>query len=109
VIASGTAQKSSNGEVRISILHVPQCVWVPRLRGEVEAALSCLHATAVVEEIEGSYLSPTLLVDGIEIPGYTAGSEPACRIDIPSRKEIAAALLAGMARRTHPRSGGVSG
>ena len=103
MIAPNIAQDASNGELRISILHVPDCPQVPRLAAEVQAALRHLGTTAVVEEIEGPYRSPTLLVNGIEIDGYPTGSDPACRIDLPTRKEITAAIVAVRAPHTATR------
>ena len=108
MISPNISRDASNGELRISILHVPDCPQVPRLAAEVQAALRHLGTTAVVEEIEGPYRSPTLLVNGVEIDGYPAGSDPACRIDIPTRKEITAAIVAARARRTLPRARGSS-
>ena len=108
MMSPNISQDPSNGALRISILHVPDCPQVPRLAAEVQAALRHLGTTAVVEEIEGPYRSPTLLVNGIEIDGYPAGSDPACRIDIPTRKEIAAAMVAVRAVRTRPGDRGSS-
>jgi hypothetical protein len=100
-----TAQDAPHAELRISIFHVPDCPSVNRLRAEVEAALECFGATAVIEEIEGGYLSPTLLIDGTEIDGYPLGFDPACRVDIPTTEEIATAIRA--AGQSHgPRKAG---
>jgi hypothetical protein len=79
--------------LRISILHVDGCPLVRRLRTEVEQALERITATAVIEEIEGPYPSPTLLIDGADLEGSRLGSDPACRLDLPSRAQIVSALL----------------
>jgi hypothetical protein len=95
------------GELRISILHTPDCPSVSRVRQTLEEALESVGATAVIEEIEGACLSPTVLIDGVEIDGYRLGSDPACRIALPEAGEIAAAITAAAgARRTHFRTGG---
>lgn len=96
-------------ELRICILHVPDCPLVGRLRIEVEMALKSIGTTAVIQEIEGPYSSPTLLVDGVEIDGYPLGTEPACRIDLPTREQIVAAILAaGIGGTDRARIGGGS-
>ena len=81
-------------ELRICILRVPDCPLAGRLRIEVEMALESTGTTAVIEAIEGPYSSPALLVDGLEIDGYPPGTEPACRIDLPTREQIVAAIRA---------------
>jgi hypothetical protein len=94
-------------EPRICILHVPDCPLVGRLRIEVEMALKSIGTTAVIQEIKGSYSSPTLLVDGVEIDGYPLGTEPACRIGLPTREQIVAAILAaGIGGTDRARIGG---
>jgi hypothetical protein len=87
--------------VRISILHRPDCPLVAGMRAEVEAALERIRTTAVIEDIEGAYPSPTVLIDGVEVDGYPLGSDPACRIDLPTQEQISSAILAAGARRAH--------
>jgi hypothetical protein len=82
------------GDGRIRILHIVGCPLLDRLRTEVELALEGLGAAAPVEETEGPYPSPTLLIDGLAIDGQPAGRDPVCRIDLPTRAEIVAALVA---------------
>ena len=99
--APRTAQPAPPAGLRISILQVPDCLSVGRVRAEVDAALDHLGATAVVEEIEGAFPSPTVLIDGAEIDGYPLGSDLACRIDLPASQQIEGAILAARARREH--------
>ncbi|MGB9112956.1 MAG: hypothetical protein WCF24_09555 [Acidimicrobiales bacterium] len=87
-------------EVRISILHVPDCPSVSRLRADLERALERTGTTAVIDEIEGAHSSPTLLINGTEVDGYPAGTDPACRIDLPTQEQIAAVILAACAVST---------
>jgi hypothetical protein len=96
-------------QVRISILRVPDCPSVSRIRADVEAVVRRTGAAAVVEEVEGPYASPTLLIDGIEIDGYPLGLDPACRIDVPSSDDITAAVLAGRSRTSATRPAGLRG
>jgi hypothetical protein len=100
VNAPHAVQGEPPGELRVSILHVPDCPSVSRVRAALEVALECVGAAAVIEEIEGAYPSPTVLIDGVEIDGYPLAPDPACRIDLPAAEEIAAAILSTGARRT---------
>ena len=79
---------------RICILHVPGCPLVSQLRADVEIALVSAGAKAVIEEIEGSYPSPTLLIDGMDVTGRALSSVPGCRLDLPAREQIVVAIRA---------------
>lgn len=78
---------------RIQLLHVPDCPLVDRVRDTLR---DCLHAAALavdVEELEGSYPSPTLVIDGVDV---TTGAAPVgqvcCRLDLPTSTQIMQAL-----------------
>lgn len=78
---------------RIQLRHVPDCPLVDRVR---DILRDCLHAAAVtveVEELEGSYPSPTLVINGVDV---TTGAAPAgqacCRLDLPTSTQILQAL-----------------
>ncbi|MDA8069181.1 hypothetical protein [Conexibacter sp. DBS9H8] len=47
-----------------------------------------------IEEVEGPYPSPTLLVGGIDVTGRTPAAGPSCRLDLPTEEQIVAALAA---------------
>jgi hypothetical protein len=91
-------------ELRICILHVPDCPLVGRVRTDVETALVSVGASAVIEEVEGPYPSPTLLIDGIEVTGRALGTGPACRLDLPTTKQIVSAITAAGIEGTDPVS-----
>lgn len=80
--------------LRICILHVPDCPLVGRVRADVESALAGVGATAVIEDLEGPYPSPTLLIDGVDATGQSFAAEPTCRLDLPTKEQIAGAILA---------------
>jgi hypothetical protein len=80
--------------VRICILHVANCALIGRLRTDVEIALAIVGASAVIEELEGPYPSPTLLIDGIEVTGWPLDLAPSCRLYLPTVQQIASAILA---------------
>ena len=87
-------------ELRISILHVRDCPSIGRVRDTLQVALRRVGATAVVEEVEGEYPSPTLLIDGDTVDGYPLGSDPACRINLPTDEEITTVIRAAVVRHT---------
>jgi hypothetical protein len=78
---------------RIELLYVPGCPSLSSLRATVEHCLREAGVDAVVHECEGAFASPTLLIDGVDVvtgtPAQTPGS---CRLDLPSRELILAAL-----------------
>jgi hypothetical protein len=78
---------------RVLILHVPDCPLVDRLLSDVTA---CMTEAALTEPIRlrvGDYPSPTLVIDGIDVAtGEPVAGQPRCRMDLPSRAQIRAAL-----------------
>lgn len=78
--------------VRIQLLHVPGCPNLGQLRRRVESVISDLGVATVIEEVEGPYHSPTLLVNGEDVTGRPLGSDPSCRLDIPTDEQITAAM-----------------
>jgi hypothetical protein len=44
-----------------------------------------LVAEAYERDHRGLDAAPTLLIDGIELDGYPATADPACRIDLPTQ------------------------
>ncbi len=79
--------------LRVCILHIPDCPNVEPLRTEVKKALASVGVSAVIEEVEGPYPSPTLLINGIEVTGQPLDAGPACRLDLPTIQQIVSAIL----------------
>ena len=78
---------------RIQILQVAGCPLVDRLVDEVEACLADAGHDEPVEVLIGDYPSPTLLVDGVDVAtGQPVTGQPRCRLDLPSRAQIIAAV-----------------
>lgn len=92
-------------ELRISILHVPDCPLVGKLRARVESALADTASSGLIEEIEGPYLSPTVLINGVALAGFPLRSHAACRIDLPTQQEIASAILGSSGKVPSPEEG----
>lgn len=93
-VAGGTPPATGLPQVRL--LHVADCPLVDRVRTALQDVLHSTGIRAVVEDIEGLYPSPTLLVDGVDIvTGRAPGTEPCCRLDLPTREQISTALRGG--------------
>jgi hypothetical protein len=80
------------GSARIQILRLPDCPLAGRLRSLVEWCVARSGVNATLEEVEGPYSSPTLLINGADVTGRRAGGAPSCRLDVPGEGQILAAL-----------------
>lgn len=89
---------------RIQILHVAGCPLVDGLRRTVHAALERSGFWTQIEELEGPYPSPTLLIDGLDVTGRPLATGPACRMDLPTEEQIVEALAAARAAPRRPRA-----
>jgi hypothetical protein len=78
--------------VRIQILHVPDCPLVDGVRRTLERCLSTTDLDVHVEELEGHYPSPTVIINGVDPTGRPAPSGASCRLDVPIEEQIIAAL-----------------
>ncbi|MGC2191782.1 MAG: alkylmercury lyase [Candidatus Dormiibacterota bacterium] len=77
----------------VKLLYVPGCPLIDQLRSTLRDCLTRAGASVVVEELEGPYPSPTLLIDGADVTGNALDQEPSCRIDLPTEEQIMAALM----------------
>jgi hypothetical protein len=81
------------GPVQVQLLRVPDCPLAARVRTLLRECLDEASTPALVEDLEGPYPSPTLLVDGVDVVTGTAPShEVCCRLDLPTRTQILNAL-----------------
>jgi hypothetical protein len=86
-------------ETRIQILQVPDCPLVDRLIDQIESCLAEAGIGEPVEIVVGDYPSPTLVMDRVDVAtGRPVEGEPRCRLDLPSKCQIRAAV-----RALHPR------
>jgi hypothetical protein len=83
---------ATDTHLELQILHVPDCPNVEDMRRRIERALTTLGLSATVAEIEGSFPSPTLLVNGTDVIPRPDAPLAACRLDLPSEAQIFAAL-----------------
>jgi len=87
---------SESAPVTVELLLSPDC---PNAADARRLVAECLHeaglAVPVVERV-GDYASPTVLVDGVDVMTGAVGAQPAqaCRLDVPTRSRVLAALRA---------------
>ena len=83
--------------MKIELLHVPECANVDNARQLLRSALTELSLDEEVEEKEGAYPSPTILIDGRDVMGRPDGIGASCRLDVPTRERLIGALQSALA------------
>lgn len=78
--------------MKIELLHVPDCPHVDAARAVLGECLSELKLGVTVEEREGPFPSPTILVNGVDVMGAPVSQIAACRLDVPTRHRLLIAL-----------------
>ena len=58
---------SEDRTVTIELLHVPDCPLLDRIRDTLSACLPLAETPVRIQEREGDYPSPTLLINGVDI------------------------------------------
>jgi hypothetical protein len=76
----------------IQILRVADCPLVGKVRRDVQECVDRAGLDVIVDEVEGPYPSPTVLVGGRDVTGRSRGAGPTCRLDLPSRAQISRAF-----------------
>ena len=80
-------------QIRAHILQVPDCPLVEELHALVVECLTSLGTEGTVETTVGGYPSPTLVIDGLDVAtGRPVEDRVCCRLDLPSRQQVLAAL-----------------
>ncbi len=79
--------------MRIEVLHIPGCPHVDAAR---QLLVDCLEdlglpMTAVVQRT-GPFPSPSIVVNGTDVMGAPEVMSSACRLDVPTRGRVLAAL-----------------
>ena len=78
---------------RVQVLEVEGCPLVERLVALIDEVQAEAGTVVEVERLVGEYPSPTLVVDGIDIATGAAVPDRAyCRLDLPTRSQVLAAL-----------------
>jgi hypothetical protein len=78
--------------MRIELLHVPACPHVDDARELLRSCLTELGVDGTVEEREGAYPSPTILIDDVDVMGSPGTTGAMCRLDVPTKERIMNAL-----------------
>lgn len=78
--------------VEVELLYLPGCANANAARHLLNACIKELGLPAHIEEKVGSYPSPTIRVAGEDVMGAPSFMGAACRLDIPTRQRVLAAL-----------------
>jgi glutaredoxin len=78
--------------MKIELLHVPDCPHVDAARALLRECLTELQLEVAIEDKEGTYPSPTIIVNGVDVMGAPAFRAAACRLDVPTKRSLLAAL-----------------
>jgi len=78
--------------LEVELLSVPGCPHVDAARRLLHACIEELHLKVHIDETVGAYPSPTIRINGEDVMGSAPRSEAACRLDIPTRDRVLAAL-----------------
>ena len=83
--------------MNVELLLTPNCPNASAARAVLADCLRRLGLTVRVHERVGDYPSPTILVDGVDVmtEGEEAPRLAACRLDVPTRERVLAALRGG--------------
>lgn len=84
--------KEAGQPISVKLLYVADCRLIDQLRANLRDCLTCSGASVVIEELEGPYPSPTLLIDGADVTGRAVVQQPSCRLALPTKEQIMAAL-----------------
>ena len=80
--------------MKIELLHVPSCPHVEEARRFLRSCLQDLGLEGSIEERQGQFPSPSILIDGVDVMGDPGGQGAMCRLDRPDTERIMAALRA---------------
>jgi hypothetical protein len=80
------------GGMKIELLHVSNCPHVDAARALLSECLTELQLEVAVEDREGAYPSPTILINGVDVMEAPAFMAAACRLDVPTKHRLLVAL-----------------
>lgn len=87
--------------MKIELLHVANCAHVDEARRTLESCLTEIGIDIPIDQREAEHPSPTILIDGEDVMGVPGSAGASCRLDVPTRARILAALsqAAGPSKR----------
>ena len=77
---------------RIELLYFDGCPRAAGARALLRACIDHLGLALQVEEREGDFPSPTLLIDGRDLMGQPPQAGRCCRLDVPTESRLMEAL-----------------
>lgn len=80
--------------IEVEFLAQPDCPHVEATRLLLSACLGEVGLPAEVRVRVGPFPSPSIVVNGRDVMGNPAETGPCCRLDLPTRERILAALVA---------------
>jgi hypothetical protein len=79
--------------MKIELLHVAGCPHLEKARRLLQSCLDDLGLRNIgFEEREGDFSSPTITVNGADVMGTSGTDTASCRLDLPTRERVIAAL-----------------
>ena len=92
--------------MRVELLHFEGCPLAPAAYRLVRQCLTAFGIPDPVLVRVGDWASPTVLVDGIDVmrPAAELSKARVCRIDVPTRERVLAALTAHLAAKSLDQS-----
>lgn len=91
--------------IRVELLSAPGCPNVDATRQMLVDCLTELSLDTSLVERVGRYRSPTVLVDGIDVMSPATSDSvdgDACRLDVPNRDRVLAAITTSLSRSGRP-------
>lgn len=76
----------------VEFLWFDGCPHAAQAMSLLRACIDSLGLTVSIEEREGDFASPTILVDGLDVMGASNALVRCCRVDLPTEQRIVAAL-----------------
>lgn len=85
--------------VVVQIVHVPDCPLLPAAREAVDRTAASIGAQVDIEEVEGAFPSPSVVVGGSDATGRSLSGGACCRLDLPTDDQLRRALQRAMSAR----------
>jgi hypothetical protein len=82
----------------VELRYASGCPHLAATRALVERCLMAAGCAAEIEERQGPFPSPSVLVDGVDVMGPPRVEGPACRLDLPTEERLMARLARGAGR-----------
>jgi hypothetical protein len=88
----------------VQILHVPDCPLLPLARRAVDRAAASIGVHVRVDEVEGAFPSPSVMVDGQDVTGTSIRGGAQCRLDLATEQQIRVGLQRAMSAQRRESS-----